>query len=317
MTMEEALVEGYVFDAKHSESIDKINKILLQYGLTPNQSKVYLHLTKAGEKTASELSKNLKIPRTETYHLLNSLEQKGIIYSIFGKPSRFNSIPINEAMNILIDNEKKRVEDLESKKKTIVSLWETLPEFHSEKTVLPENRFQSLQGRNSILVKIEQMTKTATKSIHVLGTEANFIKFYHTDFVDYLKNTKSELEIVTTFSEKGNYVFEGIDLENIKKLDDNHQDNFSFIIKDESEVLFFVNNLDTEFSAMWTDSKSFVSTLESLFKMIWRKSKHILEKESAELDEKQYEHRLREIEQEKIILDYLHKNVLAKKRERN
>ena len=92
--MEEALVDGYVFDAKHTESIEKINKILLQYGLTPNQSKVYLHLTKAGEKTASEISKNLKIPRTETYHLLNSLEQKGIIYSIFGKPSRFNSIPI-------------------------------------------------------------------------------------------------------------------------------------------------------------------------------------------------------------------------------
>ena len=315
--MEEALVDGYVFDAKHTESIEKINKILLQYGLTPNQSKVYLHLTKAGEKTASELSKNLKIPRTETYHLLNSLEQKGIIYSIFGKPSRFNSIPITDAMNILIDNEKKRIEDLESKKKTIVSLWETLPEFHSEKTELPENRFQSLQGRNSVLVKIEQMTKTATKSIHVLGTEANFIKFYHTDFVDYLKGTKSELEIITTFSDKGNYVFEGIDLEHIKKLDDNHQDNFSFIIKDESEVLFFVNNLDTEFMAMWTDSKSFVSTLESLFKMIWRKSENVLEKEGSELDEIQYEHRLREIEQEKIILDYLHKNVLSKKRRKN
>ena len=313
----EEILDDYVFDTKHTESIEKINKILLQYGLTPNQAKVYLHLTKAGEKTASELSKNLKIPRTETYHLLNSLEQKGIIYSIFGKPSRFNSIPINDAMNILIDNEKKRIAELESKKKTIVSLWETLPEFHSEKLELPENKFQSLQGRNSILVKIEQMTKTATKSIHVLGTEANFIKFYHTDFVEYLKDTKSELGIITTFSEKGNYVFEGIDLEYIKKLDDNHQDNFSFIIKDESEVLFFVNNLDTEFMAMWTDSKSFVSTLESLFKLIWRKSEHVLEKETLVLDEKQYEHRLREIEQEKTILEYIHKNVISKKRKMN
>ncbi|AFS80857.1 transcriptional regulator TrmB [Candidatus Nitrosopumilus koreensis AR1] len=314
MTMEEALLEGYVFDARHAESIDKINKIFSQYGLTPNQSKVYLHLTKAGEKTASEICKSLKIPRTETYHLLNSLEQKGIIYSIFGKPSKFNSIPINDAMNILIDNEKKRISELESKKKTIISLWQTLPEFHSEKAELSENRFQSLQGRNSILVKIEQMTKTATKSIHVLGTEANFIKFYHTDFVDYLKNTKAELGIVTTFSEKGNYVFEGINLEHIKKLEDSHQDNFSFIIKDESEVLFFVNNLDVEFMAMWTDSKSFVSTLESLFKLIWRKSGHVLEKEDEEFDEKEYEHRLREIEQEKIILNYIHKNILAKKR---
>ena len=74
------------------------------------------------------------------------------------------------------------------------------------------------------------MTKTATSSIHVLGTEANFLKFYHTDFIDFLKKTKAELEIITTFSEKGNYVFEGIELDHIKKLDDNHHDNFSFII---------------------------------------------------------------------------------------
>ena len=74
--MEDVLIEENVFNAEHSESLEKINKLFLHYGLTPNQSKVYLHLTKAGEKTASELSKNLKIPRTETYHLLNSLEQK-------------------------------------------------------------------------------------------------------------------------------------------------------------------------------------------------------------------------------------------------
>ncbi|MCV0398892.1 MAG: TrmB family transcriptional regulator [Nitrosarchaeum sp.] len=304
----EEVVEGISHGTKHYESVEKINKILLQYGLTPNQSKIYIHLTKSGEKTASELSKNLKIPRTETYHLLNSLEQKGIIFSIFGKPSRFNSIPINEAVTVLINNEKKRISDLESKKDTILSLWNTLPEIGKQNDDSEDNRFQILQGRNPILVKIEQMTKTANECIHILGSETNFIRFYHTDFVEFLKNVKVRLEILTTFSEKGNYVFEGLELENIKKLDESHKENFSFIIKDDSEVLFFINNPESEFMAIWTDSRSFVMTLESLFRLIWRKSIFVLEKDDSSTIENEFEHRLREIEQEKLILNYLQKN---------
>lgn len=61
------------------------------------------------------------------------------------------------------------------------------------------------------------MVILSKKSINVLGSEANFIKFYHTDFIKFLKNTKSNLEILTTVSEKGNYVFEGVSSENIKR----------------------------------------------------------------------------------------------------
>jgi len=57
--MEEALIENLVLGNDHKESMKKINENLVQYGLTPNQSKVYLYLTKTGEKTASAISKNL------------------------------------------------------------------------------------------------------------------------------------------------------------------------------------------------------------------------------------------------------------------
>jgi len=131
MTMEEALIENLVLGNDHKESLKKINQNLIQYGLTPNQSKVYLYLTKTGEKTASTISKSLNIPRTESYHLLNSLEQKGIIFSIFGKPTKFNSVPIHEALTIIIDNEKNRIADLELKKEKILTLWETIPKHAS------------------------------------------------------------------------------------------------------------------------------------------------------------------------------------------
>lgn len=311
MTVENAFLEKTSQFDKYLESIEKINKIFSQYGLTHNQSKIYLHLTKSSEKTASEISKTLKIPRTETYHLLNSLEEKGIVYSIFGKPYRFNAVPISDAINVLISNEKKRISELEAKKKTILSIWKTLPDLGNEHEN-EENKFQILQGKNPIVVKVEQMTKSAQTSIQLLGSEANFIKFYHTDLIEYLKNTKANLEILTTFSEKGNYVFEDFELDNIKRLSENHKDNFSFIIKDNSQVLFFINSESTPL-AIWTDSKSFVNTLKSLFSLIWKRSRYVLEKNDQTEGKIQYEHRLREIEQEKIILDYLQKRFFRKK----
>ena len=43
--MEEALIENLVLGNDHKDSMKKINESLIHYGLTPNQSKVYLYLT--------------------------------------------------------------------------------------------------------------------------------------------------------------------------------------------------------------------------------------------------------------------------------
>ncbi|MFZ9006579.1 MAG: TrmB family transcriptional regulator, partial [Nitrosopumilaceae archaeon] len=235
--------------------------------------------------------------------------------TIFGKPTKFNAVPIDDALTIIIDNEKKRVLDLELKKEKILTLWETVPKHVDESENPDGNKFQILQGRNSILVKIERMAKTAEKEVMVLGSETNFIKFYHTEFVNLLKKTKAELQVLTTYSKKGQFALEGLPLNNIKKLDESNRHNFSFIIKDEKEVVFFINSGSSELMAIWTDSRSFVSTLKSLFKLIWRKSAFVLEKENkfSENMNEDYEHRLREIEQEKVILDYLQQNLMVKK----
>jgi len=313
--MEEALIENLVLGNDHKESLIKINKNLIQYGLTPNQSKVYLYLTKTGEKTASTISKNLNIPRTESYHLLNSLEQKGIIFSIFGKPTKFNSVPIDEALSIIIDNEKNRISDLELKKETILTLWDTIPKHVDESQKVDGNKFQILQGRNSILVKIERMVKISEKEILVLGSDTNFIKFYHTEFVNLLNKTKSNLQVLTTYPKKGLFSLDGLPLNHIKKLDEGNRHNFSFIIKDDTEVIFFINSGSAELMAIWTDSKSFVATLKSLFKLIWRKSQFVLEKDNklTENMKGDYTHKLKEIEQEKVILDYLQQNIMIGK----
>ncbi len=108
-------------------AINQLNRMLLRYDLTSNQAKVYLYLSKIGIKTASEISKALRIPRTETYHLLSTLQQKGIIFSIFGKPTRFNAVGIEESLEILVNNERNRLDELQIGKKGLIKLWNILP----------------------------------------------------------------------------------------------------------------------------------------------------------------------------------------------
>lgn len=302
--------------------IHELNRMLVRYDLTPNQAKVYLFLSKIGVKTASEISKALKIPRTETYHLLSTLQQKGIIFSVFGKPTKFNAVGLEESLEILINNEKNRINELELGKISLIKLWNIIPKNEESEDESQNNKFQSLQGRNSILIKLEQMVKESKESILVLGTNADFKRFYFTEFIELLNNTKSELRILTDHSSDKPHIFESILPKKVKKIDDKNREDFCFIIKDDSEVIFFISdNKVKEMLAVWTDSKAFVITLRALFSLMWKKSHHVNETDTESLlgSEITYKHRLREIEQEKRILNYLqeHFQVLENTRDKN
>ena len=308
MTVTETVEEG-MFQTENP--IHELNRMLVRYDLTPNQAKVYLFLSKIGVKTASDISKALKIPRTETYHLLSTLQKKGIIFSVFGKPTKFNAVGLEESLEILLNNEKSRINELDAGKDSLIKLWNIIPKYGEDDNESQDNKFQSLQGRNSILVKLEQMIKESKENILVLGTEDDFKRFYFTEFTELLNKTKSELRILTDHTSDTPHIFESILPKKVKKIEDKNREDFCFIIKDDSEVIFFIsNNKVKDMLAVWTDSKAFVTTLRSLFSLMWKKSHHIDETDAESLlgSEITYEHRLREIEQEKMILNYLQEN---------
>jgi sugar-specific transcriptional regulator TrmB len=308
MTINETIEEG-MFQADNP--IHQLTRMLIRYDLTPNQAKVYLFLSKIGIKTASEVSKSLTIPRTETYHLLSTLQQKGIIFSIFGKPTKFNAVGVAESLEILVNNERNRINELDMGRKSILKLWDIIPTYGNVEQE-QENKFQSLQGRNSILVKLEQMVRDSEKNILVLGTDEDFKRFYFTEFAELLNKTKSDLKVLIEHADDTPHIFDEVDPKKIKRIDDKNREEFCFIIKDDKEVIFFISNNKQvkDMLAVWTDSKAFVTTLRSLFSLLWKKSHYFNETNAESLlgSEITYEHRLREIEQEKIILSYLQEN---------
>ncbi len=128
--MANEITQTSVFDStpdsqmyEYKLSVEKDQTELLKYGLTANQSKVFIYLGKYGAKTAPEVCKALKLPRTETYHLLSALQNKGIVSATFQHPIQFNAVPLNKAIWILVNSEKERVKSLEQLETGLSELW--------------------------------------------------------------------------------------------------------------------------------------------------------------------------------------------------
>ncbi len=106
--------------AKISNSVQEIPRKL---GLTKNESKVYAYLNRNGSTKAKTIALSQKIPRTQTYHLLNELQNKGIVIINSGNPTKFEGIEFEKALDILINNEIKGIEELQSMRNKLSELW--------------------------------------------------------------------------------------------------------------------------------------------------------------------------------------------------
>jgi sugar-specific transcriptional regulator TrmB len=91
--------------SEHRLTLEKLREELSRFGLTANQAKVYIFLGKYGSKTAPEVCRALRLPRTETYHLLTTLQNKGIVSATFQHPIKFSAVQLDKAVWTLVNAE--------------------------------------------------------------------------------------------------------------------------------------------------------------------------------------------------------------------
>ena len=134
-----------------------------------------------------------------------------------------------------------------------------------------------LQGANQIQSKITEMTDNFRDEFLILGSEKDYVKLYHGEFLESFVKSKQQFRLLSACSEKTVYIFDNLERKNIKKLDKDIQNHLCFILKDDSELLFFTKNANssTEPFAMWTNSKSLIYSMKLLFESFWINSKNI------------------------------------------
>ncbi len=120
MEIEEAIANS---KSNQDHLVLALQEKLRDFGLTKNESKIYVFLSKNGPKKALEISREEGIPRTETYHLLSTLESKGIVTTSIQRPTRFFAETIEKAIESIIHNQQKKIEELKILKQDMIDLW--------------------------------------------------------------------------------------------------------------------------------------------------------------------------------------------------
>ena len=135
-----------------------------------------------------------------------------------------------------------------------------------------EEKFQMLQGSNQIHSKITEMTDNFSKEFLILGSEKDYLKLYHGDFLEAFIKSKQQFRLLSACTDKTAYIFDDLERKNIKKLSKDVENHLCFIIKDDNEMLFFTKNANSkdEPFAMWTNSHSMVYSMKLLFESLWK-----------------------------------------------
>ena len=107
--------------------LDKVKDELMKFGLSSNQAKVYIYLSKSGPKKASDIFKALELPRTETYGILNALQSRGIITAEFSSPVIYAALGLKDTIEALVSAEKEKINILAKREDKLMEMWNEIP----------------------------------------------------------------------------------------------------------------------------------------------------------------------------------------------
>ena len=303
-----------IFDAKMSDNtiFKKVTELFSKFGLSPYESCIYIFLAKNKRKTASQIYKTLRIPKTETYRILTKLQGKGLLTSSFDHPMTYTASSISKVVESLINQEKNRINELESYKQELIDLFRKIPSFGSNASDENGNQFQILHGHCQINNKIKEMLTKAKTKFLLIGSENEFVQFYQDGIFELLKNSKLDIKILSSASKKVRYFLQDIKKDCIKMILEKDRRNLCFAIKDEDEIVFFMKNGNAtkEKIAIWSDSTPIVTPLDLLFNVVWhnyRSTREAGKYNTLEKTQREYKFKIKELEQENIALTTLNR----------
>jgi HTH-type transcriptional regulator, sugar sensing transcriptional regulator len=264
-------------DQTFDKQLSTVEETLSRFGLLKNEIKVYMHLARTGEMKAGDLAEAISLHRTETYRILRGLEKKGIVFSIFEKPLKFTAVPLDKAVDLLVDAQKIQIKLLEQEKPSLVELWHSIPKQKAAEQ--KKEMFQMIEGEDQVLMKANELLQKTENEFKVFASATYLSQLYYSDFSDNLKDQTEKVNVtfVTDNSLKSAFFLGQLTwLSDSTRIADNH--NLPcFMISDNKEVLITfledsTGNEDTKkktkISGIWTNYSALINILSMLFSKI-------------------------------------------------
>jgi len=155
------------------ELVESLRKL----GLNQYEAKAYSALCTFGSLTVGEISAPDKgdLPRPRAYDVLTSLQEKGFVSVMQGRPLRYAALPLDEAVKTL---RKQKEAGLQDEIKQMDALAKTLSSKlkpAANVAVSAEDRVWTLKGRDAIYSRMSSMISGAKKHV-VLASHAEHFK---------------------------------------------------------------------------------------------------------------------------------------------
>ena len=101
-------------------SLEQIIKALIGLGLSRLDAEVYVYLAKKGSLKAVTLTSALNYSKNQIYKSLRILTAKALVTK---EGIKFSAIPFEEALDLLIELEKKQANHIKESKKELLVNW--------------------------------------------------------------------------------------------------------------------------------------------------------------------------------------------------
>ncbi len=261
-------------------SSEKDADILIDFGLTRNQAKVYIAVVRLGIASVGDVSKVSKVRREDVYRILPKLEKLGLVEKLLGTPTRLRAAPVEEALPLLIKIEedafRERVLTLKTKTKTFLKHFAHAPSLEVEEKA----NFVLLSKREGIMNRMLAMVKKAEKEFDVVFSRGQIIQFVRT-FSEQLKRAIKKGTRIRIISEMPEFedslprvIEERISLGNSIELRYTDMPFSHYMIVDFTEALMATategNMADNP--CLWTNSDSLKLIYQGNFEKLWHNS---------------------------------------------
>jgi sugar-specific transcriptional regulator TrmB len=101
-------------------SLELIIKALVSLGLSRLEAEVYVYIAKMVSQTVKDLDGALNYSKNRIYKSLRMLTAKALVTK---EGIKFSAIPFEEALDLLIEREKKQANHIKESKKELIVSW--------------------------------------------------------------------------------------------------------------------------------------------------------------------------------------------------
>jgi sugar-specific transcriptional regulator TrmB len=137
--------------------------ILVRFGLTTNQAKIYLTMVQSKADTIKAISKLSNIPLESIYRAMPGLEEKNIVEKILTVPTKYKFMPISEAIALLKTRDEQERRELYEEVEALNGVFSTKK---PPNTALCEEDSETslIQGFHAYVKKVDQALENAKYS---------------------------------------------------------------------------------------------------------------------------------------------------------